>query len=274
MDRNQGPYLGGKVMNIKSLRLSDQAVRGLIHPITGDPITPLGFRNDGRPIWPIIGAAEDGDEGDENEDGQESSEGNSGDDDPEDDESNEDGDESDDPDDDSKSKKKSKGDKDKYIKSLEERSDRLYRKRKEAEKRANDLEQELKDERAKKDGPEAKELREQISTLESENKTLKSTLREARIKAAFLSDNTHEWENPVAALKLTDLTDVEIDDDGTVDGMVEALAKTAEDHPYLLKKKKADPPKKSGNSTQNSKTKRETEKAEKDRLRKKYKIGG
>ena len=32
---------------------------GRRHPRTGAPITPAGFRRDGRPIWPIIGAAPD-----------------------------------------------------------------------------------------------------------------------------------------------------------------------------------------------------------------------
>lgn len=31
----------------------------LTHPLTGQPIVPLGFRKNGLPIWPIIGAAED-----------------------------------------------------------------------------------------------------------------------------------------------------------------------------------------------------------------------
>lgn len=31
----------------------------LTHPLTGQPIIPLGWRRDGRPIFPILGAAED-----------------------------------------------------------------------------------------------------------------------------------------------------------------------------------------------------------------------
>jgi HK97 family phage major capsid protein len=33
------------------------------HPRTGQPIHPVGFRRDGRPIWPVIGAAPDTDPG-------------------------------------------------------------------------------------------------------------------------------------------------------------------------------------------------------------------
>jgi hypothetical protein len=36
-----------------------------LHPLTGKPLLPVGFRLDGRPIWPILGAAPDDDEGDE-----------------------------------------------------------------------------------------------------------------------------------------------------------------------------------------------------------------
>jgi hypothetical protein len=41
---------------------------GVLHPLTGEPITPLGYRADGRPIWPIMGGAP-GDDEDEDEGG-------------------------------------------------------------------------------------------------------------------------------------------------------------------------------------------------------------
>jgi hypothetical protein len=40
----------------------------LLHPHTGDPIAPLGFRRDGRPILPILGAGPDDDIDDEIDD--------------------------------------------------------------------------------------------------------------------------------------------------------------------------------------------------------------
>ncbi len=33
--------------------------KNIIHPLTGVPIHPLGFRKDGRAIWPIMGAEDD-----------------------------------------------------------------------------------------------------------------------------------------------------------------------------------------------------------------------
>lgn len=56
------------------------------------------------------------------------------------------------------------------------------------------------------------------------------------IENAFLTDNKHAWANPKTALKLADLSKVEIDEDGTVTGLAEALDKLAKDEPYLLKK--------------------------------------
>lgn len=43
-----------------------------LHPLTGAPLRPLGYRKDGRAIWPILGGAEgdgDGDQGDGDGDG-------------------------------------------------------------------------------------------------------------------------------------------------------------------------------------------------------------
>jgi hypothetical protein len=32
--------------------------RTLVHPLTGEPLTPLGHRKDGRPIWPVMGGSQ------------------------------------------------------------------------------------------------------------------------------------------------------------------------------------------------------------------------
>lgn len=52
-------------------RVSD----ALVHPHTGEPIVPVGFRRDGRPIWPIMGASEDdaagADQADDDSEGEE-----------------------------------------------------------------------------------------------------------------------------------------------------------------------------------------------------------
>ncbi|MCW2758068.1 MAG: hypothetical protein JWO46_1814 [Nocardioidaceae bacterium] len=52
----------------------------LFHPLTGGPIVPLGYRKNGRPIWPILGGAPDDDDKGKGDDGKESEDGKSDDD--------------------------------------------------------------------------------------------------------------------------------------------------------------------------------------------------
>lgn len=55
-----------------------------------------------------------------------------------------------------------------------------------------------------------------------------------RIQLAFVSNKKYTWKNPKAALKIADLSDVDISDDGEVEGLDEALDALAESDPYLL----------------------------------------
>lgn len=59
--------------------------RVLLHPKTGEPIVPLGYRKDGRAIWPILGASEDDGKDDDAEDGKDDGDDDGKDDDAEDD---------------------------------------------------------------------------------------------------------------------------------------------------------------------------------------------
>jgi hypothetical protein len=63
------------------------------------------------------------------------------------------------------------------------------------------------------------------------------TIKELRLDKAFLTDNTHDWHNPQAALQLADRTGITVGDDGKVTGLKEALEAVAKAHPYLLKPK-------------------------------------
>lgn len=79
-----------------------------------------------------------------------------------------------------------------------------------------------------------------ITELTTERDKLREQNSELVIRNAFLMDNKHEWANPRAALKLADLSEVEIDDDGAVTGLAEALNALAKSDPYLLKSKSED----------------------------------
>lgn len=79
-----------------------------------------------------------------------------------------------------------------------------------------------------------------LTDAQAKVKTLEARNQELAIQNAFLSDNKHSWANPKTALKLADLSEVEIDEDGTVTGLDKALDKLAKSDPYLLKGKDDD----------------------------------
>lgn len=132
------------------------------------------------------------------------------------------------------------------VKNLEDERKRNVDKRKEAQAKVATLQAEI--DRLKKDGATDEVTKTQISTLESENKDLKTRIGDMALDNAFLKDNTHAWHDPEAALRLADLSDVEVDDDGTVHGLAEALEALAAKKPFLLKAsdEKKPAPKKSG----------------------------
>lgn len=74
------------------------------------------------------------------------------------------------------------------------------------------------------------ELTETVSKQNSLIKTLS-------LQVAFLKDNTHEWVDPDAAMRLANLEGVEIEDDGSVHGLSAALDELAAGKTYLLKPK-------------------------------------
>lgn len=68
-------------------------------------------------------------------------------------------------------------------------------------------------------------------------KAKEDTIKELRLDKAFLTDNTHDWHNPQAALQLANRSGITVADDGKVTGLKEALEAVAKAHPYLLKPK-------------------------------------
>lgn len=199
-----------------------EAVLNLVHPTTGE--APVGFRKPrpGRgevgfqPIWRIAGGSgeDDDDDPDDTGDGGDGSGG--------------DGDGND--------NAGSAGDGKQGDPRIKELSDENARRRNEAKT----LKQQLADAQAKlKEHEDAGlgELDKAKSDLESttaENAKLAEAILKLRIDNAFLSSNKHTWKNPKAALRLVDLSEVEIDDDGEVTGLDKALDALAKSDPYLL----------------------------------------
>lgn len=77
----------------------------------------------------------------------------------------------------------------------------------------------------------------ELTDTKAANEQLQAQNKDLQIKVAFVSDNTHDWHDANAALKLADLSGVTIDADGTVKGLKEALEAVAKSAPYLLKPK-------------------------------------
>lgn len=218
--------------------LDDSGVQPhLMHPLTGAPIELVGFRRDGRPIWPIMGAADDDDD--------------SGSSDEDDDEDQDDADSGGDDDDDeskskSKSKKKDDDDDDDDSDSTVSRAefDKLKGKLKASDKHNAKLLTQIKS-HEDKDKDDLTKTSERVTELESENKDLKSTVSKLKLNNAFLSANTHNWHNPDVAMTVARdqgcLEDL-IDDDDEIDAkaLKKALDKLAKDNAYLVKKKSSD----------------------------------
>jgi hypothetical protein len=254
-----------KTSGMQRLSLSESAVARLLDPRTGQRLRPLGVTPKGRIIWPMLGASPDDPSSPENED--------------------EEGTDDDNPEGGKSKEGDGEGDSDKSgnpdakIEDLEQEKERHYRRRKEAEKRAEELERELAELKGK-DTPEQEKLQTKVAELESSNEALTQSLRESRLQVAFLKDNSYDWHNPGRALSLADLSEVEIDDDGKVHGLKKALDSLAKSDAYLIKEKgsskddkeKDDLPNTGGDSKNPSKKEKSkaSQDAEKDKLLAKY----
>jgi len=91
-----------------------------------------------------------------------------------------------------------------------------------------------------KDKSELEQANTKVVKLELQVTELQERLEEQLIKNTFLTANTHEWHNTSRAWRMLDLSDVTINDDGSVDGLEEAIAALAASDPYLIKVTKTD----------------------------------
>lgn len=113
--------------------------------------------------------------------------------------------------------------------------DALRERMRAADQRAGRAEQELKQLRDK-DMPEVEKLQRDFQESQKQVETLQSTNQSLALQVAFLKDNTYSWHNPETAMKLVDLSQVQIEADGTVSGLKDALKALATSNDYLVKK--------------------------------------
>jgi hypothetical protein len=200
----------------------------------------IGYHK-GQPVWLAMGGApEDDDPNDPKFTGQD-------DDDADDDESDEDESEEDDEDEDAKKKKKVKSKKDDDDDDEEDdpkvarasRQAAKYRTQlRESQKQNAELEARLRAIENKDRKPE-EIASEELTTERVKAEKLAARNRELTLQNAFLASNVVDWVDPEDALRLVDLEDVEIDDDGTVDrkALRAALRDLARRKPHLVKSK-------------------------------------
>lgn len=91
-----------------------------------------------------------------------------------------------------------------------------------------------------KDLPALEKATRDLAEAEKARDEALSALKQTRLENAFVTDNKYKWKNPRTALKLADLSKVEVDDDGTVRNLTAALDALAKAEPYLLEDTNSD----------------------------------
>lgn len=190
----------------------------LVHPRTGLLLVPLGYRRNGAPIWPILGAAEnDGDQGDagagtgtDGNDGEGQGDGSEGD-------GTGTGTDGED----------SLGDAGK--KAL----DAMKAERNAAKKEARDLKAKL--DEALKPKPAEGELPDPDALREEGRRAALEQANQRVIRSEVKAAATGKLADPADALQFLDLTSFEVDDDGNVDtqDLADAIDELLRTKPYL-----------------------------------------
>jgi hypothetical protein len=224
-----------------------------VHPVFGRAI---GWRTarpgevGAQPIWTQAGGADD-DGGDGTGD-DEGAEGDGS------------GDDADGDQDDKKAKgSKEKPEDDKVV--PQAKYDQIKKQLSEADKKKSAAERELQKIKDK-DKPEAERVQGELVTVTKERDAVQTNFTALARKYAFVSvsnDLDIQWVNTRTALRVAELDDLEISEDGTVEGIEGVLKALAKDHPYLVKPKATDeddgdkkdkkPPVKSGSAGAGSK---------------------
>lgn len=198
----------------------------LRHPRTGQPLRAVGVLS-GKPVWPVIGASDDDDSSGDNDAGEDS-------------EDNDTGDGSDDGD--KGSEKPGKSAESEELKAAKEELARVRKRlsasdknKAAAEKRLRELENKGKpeDEVAKQELEEAKERASKAS----------ESVRKLAVTNAFLIASQKakvNWFDVKIAQAAIESDDIEIDEEGNVTGMDEAVKALAKAKGFLVDRGKSD----------------------------------
>jgi len=86
-----------------------------------------------------------------------------------------------------------------------------------------------------KDKSEGDKALARVAELETEHAELQDKFATLRMEMAFVKQQKYQLRNPALALKVVDLSEVEVDDDGEVIGLDKALEALKKSDPYLFK---------------------------------------
>lgn len=198
----------------------------LCYPGTSRPLVAVGLSSNGLPIWPLLGGDGEDEGGDEGE--------------------GEDGDEEDSDEEDSEDDSEDRSTKSKKRKSgpvSREEFDAVTRRLSAADKRRSDAEKEAaalkqeKDERERKEKPELENLRKDLQTITTDHEKLQERFTRLALENAFHTASAQakiSWHDPKVALRSADLEDLEIDEKGNVEGIVDVVKTLAKSKKFLV----------------------------------------
>jgi hypothetical protein len=203
--------------------------RGVVRKSLICSLEPLDFLEDGTPLYPVFGAEPDDDSGDDDDDDN-------------DDDDNDEHDEDDDEDESKKDESKKPPRKSKPKETPDQKVRRLNAEMKQRRETNEALEAKI---RAIEDKDKS-EL--EIATRDRDEATSKigkmeATLANLAFENAFLKldSGKYSWHDPEVALELLRKDDsLVVGDDGSVDGLAEAVKELAKKKSYLLKKESDD----------------------------------
>lgn len=198
----------------------------LCYPGTRQPLRAVCLRADGTVVWPLTGGDGEG----EGEEG-------ATDDDGEMEEAEEETEEGESTEESKKAKPKKTGPVSREeFDAVTKRLSAADRRRSEAEQKASTLQKE-KDDRERKDKPEVENLRKDLAAVTENHGTLQKRFNKLALENAFHTASAQakvSWQDPKVAMRAADLDDLEIDEKGNVDGILEAVKLLAKQHKYLV----------------------------------------